>query len=64
MKEKILKMSREELIDYLAENWTLLIHHSPGNKVDKSRFADESYNTREKLMLAALQVYDQNNSNT
>ena len=33
MKAKILEMDREEIIDFLSDNWTDLVHQLPTGKV-------------------------------
>jgi hypothetical protein len=59
MEQKIINMTRDELIDFLMENWKLLVLHLP-TKIGRQFFADEKYHTVEKLRSAALQVFHQN----
>jgi len=57
MKDKILKMSRNELIDYLVENWTdvrRIYNFAPYNKNLRLVFSDIEFHTIENMREQAL----------
>ena len=60
MKERILQMSREELVDFLAENWTEMTRKLPEDKRKvffNNHAAEPDYT--EYMRAVALELADQ-----
>jgi len=57
MKDKILKMDRDQLIDFLIEHWTDFVKNLPTGR-EREFWKSEKYHPTEKLRGVALSLID------
>ncbi len=58
MKEKILKMTREELVNFLVENWTELVCQLPTGREKEFFNSNPDFHTVENMQGVALSLID------
>lgn len=58
-KEKILQMSRDELVDFLVENWTDFVCQLPTGREKEFFNLHPDFHTVENMRLVALSLIDQ-----